>query len=105
MVRLRMLETANNIMFHNQWHTDLKAGFDRITNMEMYLSELGQQLAENNEVKQLVAGLTDFNKGQCKSGVDRGMVRFLSDHYENAIPIPLELGRELGRISNDGRKA
>ena len=43
MVRLRMLETANNIMFCDQWHAGPEAGFDQTTNVEMYLSELSQQ--------------------------------------------------------------
>ena len=105
MVRLRMLETANNIMFCDQWHAGPEAGFDQTTNVEMYLSELTQQLVENDEVKQLVADFADFDKDQYKSDIDRGMVRYLSDRYKNATLIPLELGEELGRINNDGRKA
>ena len=105
MVRLRMLETANNIMFCDQWHAGPEAGFDQTTNVEMYLSELSQQLVENDEVKQLVADFADFDKSQYKSDIDRGMVRYLSDRYKNATLIPLELGEELGRINNDGRKA
>lgn len=104
-VKLRYLECMDNLIYCDRWHVCPPGGFAYQTNVGEYLAQLRSDHMVNDRVRGLVEYFAGYAPGDYASDLDRGMVRYLTEHYQEAVQIPAELMAQLNRANAEGQLA
>lgn len=104
-VKLRYLECMDNLLYCDRWNVCPPGGFSYQTNVGAYLAELRHDQLDNSRVRELVEHFAGFSSEDYASDLDRGMVRYLTERYQEAVQIPAELLAQLNRANAEGQQA
>lgn len=102
-VKLRYLESMNNIIYYDRWTACPKKGFDYEGQVGAYLTELRHEKTVHPQVKELVDALNQ--RDVYDNDLDRGAVRYLTAQYREARQIPAGLKAELNKANAEGQRA
>ena len=88
---IRYLESIENYLYTDMWYTTPKDGFEYEAETSNYASQLKHEKITDKSVGKLVEEFKEIKDEDYKSDIDRGMVRYLTDIYDEANQIPMEL--------------
>ena len=102
-VKMRYLESIDNIIYCDKWHVCPKDGFSYEANVNAYLAELRHDQLVNDHVAALVQAFEGFDQSRFESDIDRGMVNYLTAKYKEAVQIPAALQARLNKACSEGQ--
>ena len=103
-VKIRYFESIDNCLYTDKWQTCPPYGFDYISNLGAFVSELRYNYISSQEIKNLIKDLSD--SPDCyKSSIDYGMARYLLEIFNDTFNIPVELQSKLNFENTQGQKA
>lgn len=103
--KIRYLESMEEYLHIDIWYTSPKGGFEYESKVSEYISELQHDKTTSNEVKGLVEAFKDMDEKDYRNDIDRGMVRYLTNLYNEANLIPVELQMELNKSCKNSQRA
>ncbi|HBA64522.1 MAG TPA: hypothetical protein DCZ20_11755 [Lachnospiraceae bacterium] len=100
-VKLRYLESMDNIIYYDRWNACPKNAFDYEGRVNAYLTELKHEKTVSPQVKELVEAFQDIE--QYESDLDKGVADYLTARYTEAVQIPAGLKAELNQANAEGQ--
>lgn len=102
-VKMRYLESIDNIIYCDKWHVCPKDGFSYEADVNAYLAEVRHDQLVNDNVAQLVAYFETADDSQYQNDIERGMVNYLTAKYKEAVQIPAQLQARLNKACSEGQ--
>ena len=102
-VKMRYLESIDNIIYCDKWHVCPKDGFSYEADVNAYLAEIRHDQLVNDHVAQLVAYFETVDDSQYQNDIERGMVNYLTAKYKEAVQIPAQLQARLNKACSEGQ--
>ena len=102
---IRYIESLKEYLYTDMWFVAPKKGFGYEAEVNEYVGELLQEKVTNEDVKKSVEYFKEVKDEEYENDIDRGIVRYLTDRYDEANLIPDDLQNELNKSANAAQKA